>query len=58
MKKFYKAMMIIGLAGTGWIFYLLYEYAPLWTWWITIPAFVAVEFGAFASRDMKHEFGV
>lgn len=58
MKYFYYFWMMLGLIGTVCIFYLLTKYAPLWTLWISIPSFVAVEFGAFAQRDMKYELGV
>lgn len=57
MKAFYKAMMLLGLIGTTCIVYILWEYAPAWTWWITVPSFLFAAFGAFASRDIKHEFG-
>lgn len=57
MKIFYKMMMLLGMIGTGWILYLLWSYAPNWTWWFSIPAWIAVKFGAFAQRDMWNEYG-
>lgn len=56
VSRFYRVCEVLGLLGTAWIGGLLvYLGAPLWTWLVTVPAFVLVEFGCFASRDRKHE---
>jgi len=46
-----RAFEIVGLFSLCWIIYLLWVYAPNWTWFITVPAIVLIYFGAFASRD-------
>lgn len=56
VSRFYRVCEVLGMLGTAWIGGLLvYLGAPLWTWLVTVPAFVLVEFGCFASRDRKHE---
>lgn len=47
-------MVILGMAGIAWICHLLWVHAPNWTWWISIPALIAIEFGAFAERGREH----
>ena len=50
-RRVLRGFEIIGLLALSWILYLLWDYAPNWTWLITAPAIVLVYFGAFASRD-------
>lgn len=56
MTTFYRLMELLGFLGTCWVGGLLiYLDAPLWTWAVTVPAWILVEFGCFASRDRKHD---
>lgn len=55
MSTFYRVMEILGLVGSVWVFGLIWwAGVPGWTWGVTIPAFVLIEFGCFANRDRKH----
>ena len=50
-RRVLRGFEIIGLLALSWMLYLLWVYAPNWTWFITVPAIVLIYFGAFASRD-------
>lgn len=57
MLFFYRIMIALGLVGTGWFAYIGYMYTPTWSWMFSVGAFIAIEFGAFAYRDLVHEQG-
>ena len=50
-RRVLRVFELVGLFALSWLLYLLWNYAPNWTWLITVPAIVLIYFGAFASRD-------
>ena len=57
--RFYTTFKWVGNAATALMFYLViratdYDYSILW--WM-IPLWLLAEFGCFAERDRKHDYG-